>query len=274
MPTVSVILPTYNGARCIQSAIESVCSQIYTDWELFVVDDGSTDATPALVAEIAERDSRIQYVKNDINLGIQKTLNKGLSLATGKYVARIDDDDAWTDSNKLAAQVEYLEAHPECVLIGTGARIVDEEGREINRYFLPETDVAIRRSMLAKNCFAHASVVFRTENARAVGGYGESPDVRHVEDYDLWLRLGLSGLLANLPSISVTLTARPGSLSAKNRQEQFVKMLALAKKYRDSYPGYSFAAFGGRLRLAFFSFFKLLPRPLRIGFLRFYKRHW
>lgn len=274
MPTVSIILPTYNGARYIKRAVESVRAQTFEDWELVVVDDGSTDGTHTIVTDIASLDSRIKYERNAANLGIQKTLNRGLALASGRYIARIDDDDAWSDAGKLASQVAYLESHPDAVLVGTGARIVDEAGKEIRRYFFPETDAAIRQSMLAKNCFAHASVVFRTDAVRAVGGYGESQDVRHVEDHDLWLRLGSRGEFANLPSISVTLTARKDSLSSRNRREQFAKMLVLAKKYRDVYPGYFFAMFGGYLRLGLFSFFKLVPRPLREAFFRFYKRYW
>lgn len=274
MPLVSIILPTHNGARFIERAIASVRSQTYTDWELVVVDDGSTDGTAQIVAKLAEEDARIRVVQNENNLGIQKTLNTGLAQATGEYIARIDDDDAWTDHAKLAAQVAYLDSHPDCVLVGTGARVVDEEGRESFRYRFPETDATIRRSMLSKNCFAHASVVFRKDVALRAGGYGEGTEVRHVEDHDLWLRLGTLGSLANLPTASVTLTARPGSLSSKNRHDQFRKALVLAKKYRDSYPGYLSALIRGTLRLWLFSFFAYVPKALRPVFMRFYKRHW
>lgn len=274
MPIVSIILPTHNGARFIERAIASVRTQTFVDWELVVIDDGSTDGTAQIVAKLAEEDARIRLVQNEHNLGIQKTLNTGLAHAAGKYIARIDDDDAWTDEAKLSAQVAYLDSHPDCVLIGTGARVVDEEGRESFRYRFPETDAAIRRSMLSKNCFAHASVVFRKDTALRVGAYGEGVEVRHVEDHDLWLRLGMLGSLANLSTASVTLTARPDSLSSINRHDQFRKALVLAKKYRDSYPGYLSAFMRGTLRLWLFSFFAYVPKVLRPVFMRFYKRYW
>jgi teichuronic acid biosynthesis glycosyltransferase TuaG len=106
-PVISIILPTYNGATYISRAIESVAAQSYTDWELLVIGDGSTDTTAGIVAEYIKKDSRIQYVKNDSNLGIQKSLNRGLHLAQGKYIARIDDDDQWIDTEKLTKQLNF-----------------------------------------------------------------------------------------------------------------------------------------------------------------------
>src|SRR3989344_3196134 len=101
-PGISVLLPTYNGGRFITKAIESVLKQSFGDFELIVIDDGSSDYTPKIVEEFARKDSRIIFVKNKENLGIQKTLNRGLSLAKGIYIARIDDDDEWADKNKLS----------------------------------------------------------------------------------------------------------------------------------------------------------------------------
>ena len=143
IPSISIVLPTYNGARTIAQAVESVLAQTHAGWELLVVDDGSTDGTAVLVAGYVAKDSRIRYLKSEANMGIQKTLNKGLHEAQGKYVARIDDDDVWIDAGKLAAQLAYMEANPACVLVGTGVVVADGEGKELFRYLLPETDVEI-----------------------------------------------------------------------------------------------------------------------------------
>ncbi len=274
MPLVSVILPTHNGARFIARAIGSVQAQSARDWELLVVDDGSTDTTREIVSAIAESDARIRLVANSANLGIQKTLNRGLAEASGKWVARIDDDDIWTDPEKLAAQVAYIEAHPHTVVVGTWAIVVNEDGNEIYRYRLPRTDAAVRRSILAKNPFSHSAVLFSRARALEAGGYGEGADVRHVEDHDLWLRLGTKGEFANLPRYSVSLTAWPGSLSARNRHEQFDKGRLLIGKYRDMYPGWHSAMLRAKLRLWLHRFFKYLPAPLGRAFLRLYKRFW
>ena len=196
---ISIILPTYNGAGRIQEALLSVLGQSYLHWELLVVDDGSTDNTEELVKDLPCNEKRIIYIKNESNLGIQQTLNKGLKEAKGEYIARIDDDDMWIDKDKLLKQVEFLEKNKDCVLVGTGLVAVNEEGKEIFRTFNPELDAIIRNKILSKTCFTHSSVMFRKALAMQLGGYSELSEVRHIEDYDLWLKMGTVGKLANLP---------------------------------------------------------------------------
>ncbi len=272
---VSIILPTYNGALRIKSAIESICAQSYKEWELLVVDDGSTDDTESLVLSFTNTDQRIRYIKNTENLGIQKSLNKGIHEARGEYIARIDDDDTWLLSDKLTLQVAYLDAHPTCVLVGTGVVLRDESGKELMRYFVPETDTEIRHILLGKNCFVHSSVLFRKEKALLCGGYDETRETRHIEDYDLWLKLGLQGTLANLHIYGVSFTVRNESVSSQNKQEQFKKNFFLIQKFRYSYPYYIRAYVRSLLRICIYGFFSRLP----FGFsfermFRWYKKLW
>jgi len=110
--------------------------------------------------------------------------------------------------------------------------LVDEKGNELSRYTLPTTDRSIRAKILRKNCFIHSSVVFRNNGVR----YSEDTQVRHAEDYELWIRLGLQGKLANIPSYSITFTARKQSLTGRNRVMQARKVLALVWKYKTQYP--------------------------------------
>jgi glycosyltransferase involved in cell wall biosynthesis len=235
---VSVILPTYNGSPWIQRAIESVTSQSYRDLELLVVDDGSTDNTAVIVANMAQNDSRIRYIKNDVNSGIQKTLNHGLKEAKGEYIARIDDDDYWVDTDKLQKQVDFLNNNPDHVLVGTGVIIVNEKGDELFRYLVPTTNESIQKRLLGKNCFVHSSVMFKNSAVMQFGGYSEGVEEKHFEDYDLWLKLGTIGKLANLPIYALQYTMREGSLSAVNRVEVFHKILKHLNKYKNSYKGY------------------------------------
>lgn len=228
MSTVSIILPTYNGSARISKAVESVRVQTYIDWELIIVDDGSVQDVRAILPF----DSRIRYIRNETNLGIQKSLNRGLQEAKGTYIARIDDDDMWSDQDKLASQVAFLETHPDHVLVGTGVIIVNEEGYEMQRYLLPTKDEYIRNKILRKNCFVHSSVMFRNIGVR----YSEDETVRHVEDYELWLRLGQKGKLANLALYSVRFTVRKNSLTGRNRIAQACRVLALVWKHRSHYP--------------------------------------
>ena len=272
---ISIILPTYNGASRIRRAIESVIAQSYTDWELLVIDDGSTDATGEVVEAFVLRDARIRYTKNEHNLGIQKTLNRGLHIAQGGYIARIDDDDIWSDAGKLQKQVEFLSSHPDHVLVGTGVIVVDEAGSEMLRYRLPQTDSAIRAKILSKNCFVHSSVLFVKRAALQFGGYSQSSTTLHIEDYDLWLKLGVIGKFANISEYAVTFTLREGGLSSQHKKEQFEKNRALIEKYRRMYPGYTTARFWSWVRVHIYGF--LMRRPLRnvvTPLLRFYKENW
>lgn len=266
---ISIILPTYNGGARISKAIESVLKQTYTHWELLVLDDGSVDNTREVVQQFSQNDPRIRYIKNEQNLGIQKTLNKGIRESKGEYIARIDDDDTWIDTDKIGAQIAFLNEHRDCVFVGTGLVAVNEKGEEIFRHIPAQTDTAIRAVILNKTSFTHSSVVFQKDAALKFGGYSESEEVRHIEDYDLWLKLGTVGTLANLPRYSVELVVRDGGLSSTNKIAQFKKSLELIQKFKHQYPHY----YKARCSLLFrMNAYKVLQSwPLRFLFAKLYK---
>jgi len=238
LPKVSIILPTYNGNRFIEQAIESVLKQSYENFELIIIDDDSIDNTAEVICRFSERDSRILYLKNDENLGIQKSLNRGLRKAKGEYIARIDDDDEWIDKDKLKAQVDFLDNYHDYVLVGTGAVVVNEKGKELYRFFEPETDFKIRCKLLLKNCFIHPTVMFRKDAVMKIGGYDEEKEAKDREDYDLWLKLGTVGNLANLQIIGTKKMRRTGSITSKNKIQRFKQRNQFIKKYRKYYPNY------------------------------------
>ncbi len=258
-PTVSIILPVYNGAAHIADALESVQQQTFNQWECIVIDDGSTDETRQVVVQY--EDERIKYYKNDTNVGIQKTLNKGLSLAQGTYIARIDADDIWSDTQKLQTQVSCMDEHPDYVLVGTGAILRDQQGEELTRYLVPEDDHSIRQKILRKNCFVHAAVLFRRESVQQVGFYSENKKHRHVEDHELWLRLGTVGTLANIPAYMTTLTISDQSITATHRVVQAKRMLALCMVWRKKYPFFLIGYIVCLLRLSFFVIVSIIPFP-------------
>jgi len=269
---VSVILPTYNGAKRIQGAIESVLGQSYASWELLVIDDGATDNTDEIVARFTVNDHRIKYSKNDTNLGIQKTLNRGLAEAKGKYIARIDDDDVWIDIDKLKTQIEFLENNQDHVLIGTGFVAVDEKGKEVFKRLNSEDDKSIRDSILSINCFVHSGVVFNRDVALQCGGYSTTLDVKHIEDYELWLKLGTLGKLANLPNYSVRLMLRAESISSKNKATQLKKSIQLIRKFKDNYPNYVSSVMSLYTRLTALMIFQIWPfRYFSTGLYKLYK---
>lgn len=271
-PKISIILPTYNGEKYIKWAIESVISQSFSDWELIVIDDGSNDNTESIVKEYAGKDQRVIYFKNEVNLEIQKSLNKGLKEAKGEYIARIDDDDEWIDKDKLKKQVEFLDNNPDYALVGTGAVVVNKEGVEMFRYLLPETDQEIRNKLLMKNCFIHSSVLFRKDVVLKLGGYSEDIEVKYIEDYDLWLKLGIIGKLANLPVWGISFMMREGSITSKNKLEQFRKNLVLIKKFKNKYPRYLQSIILGYSRLYSYRLFNSIPYiSLKNKILKIYK---
>lgn len=275
MNTVSIILPSYNGGKYIRTAIESILNQTFSDWELLIVDDGSVDNIKDIVVEYSKKDERIIYIKNENNLGIQKTLNKGIKEAKGEYIARIDDDDEWIDKDKLKKQVEFLDINQDYVLVGTGVIVVNESGDELFRYLLPETDQEIRSKILAKNCFVHSSIMFRKDTALSLGGYDESSDTKHIEDYNLWLRLGTLGNLHNIPIYAIKFALREGSISSANKQDQFRKNLKITKKFKNKYPNYFLAVIMSYIRIFIYGF--ILKSPIKFSLnkiIKFYKENW
>lgn len=256
---VSILLPTYNGAKRIKDSIESILGQSHTLLELIVVDDGSDDDTKKVIEELVKIDQRIRYIRNEKNLGIQKSLNRGLNESKGEYVARIDDDDLWIEKDKLKDQIEFLERNKDYVLVGTGFIAVNENGEEIFRQINPILDQDIRSKILSKNCFVHSGVVFRKDIALECGGYSESEEIKHIEDYDLWLKLGNIGKLANLATYSVRLILREGSISSKNKISQLKQSIKIIKKFRDKYPNHTKAVISLSMRLFVYRVFQMTP---------------
>ncbi len=257
MISVSILLPTYNGGKYIHKAIQSVLDQSFTDWELLVIDDASTDNTPEIVKRFT--DPRIVYMRNESNSGIQKTLTVGLGSAKGKYIARIDDDDIWILRDKLFLQVSFMEKNSEYVLLGTDAKVINIFGEEISVNIMPHTDKEIRSKMLSKNCFLHSTIMARATCVQALGGYSENKNVLHAEDYDLWLRLGLQGKVANLTLFSTALTSHAQSLTSKNRVRQAKHILWIILQYKNAYPGFIQGLLIAFLRYSFFVLFAYIP---------------
>ncbi|MEI7620362.1 MAG: glycosyltransferase [Candidatus Falkowbacteria bacterium] len=255
-PRVSIILPVYNAAAYVAGAVKSVLNQSFADFELVIINDGSTDNSLEIVKGF--KDDRIKIVENEINLGLQLTLNKGLKLSRSEYIARIDADDEWIGVDKLKEQVDFLDNNKSCVLIGTGASVINESGEEIYQVSLPRTDKEIRQKMLKANQFFHSSIMMRVSALDKVGFYNEDADSKHIEDYDLWLRLGKIGEFYNLPIVALRYRDIGSSVSRQNVIGQLKKNIRLIKKYRYDYPGYIFALVHNNLKLVIYGYGKLL----------------
>lgn len=194
-PAISVVMPAYNAADFITTAIESILSQSFRDFELIVVDDASTDATWRVIEAHSARDPRIRPMRNPANAKIARTLNNGIAVAAGRYVARMDADD-WSYPDRLEKQFAFMEANCSVALSGGTIEVCDSALTPLNKRSYPRTDAEIREKMFFFSPFCHPSIICRTEAIRAAGGYNESLEV--AQDYDLYFRVGRVGELANI----------------------------------------------------------------------------
>jgi glycosyltransferase involved in cell wall biosynthesis len=196
MPRVTVVMPTYNGRRFLRPAIESILGQSFSDFELLLIDDSSTDDTRAIVHSY--RDSRLRFVENDTNRGVVYTRNRGLGLARGMYVSPVDHDDV-AHRERLERQVAFLDSHPNVAMVGTWANMIDERGNAFLVLRPPTDSREIYETLLDYNTFFASSVMFRKDAVLAIGGYRAV--VEGCDDWDLWLRLSEQHALANLGEV-------------------------------------------------------------------------
>ena len=183
---VTILMPAYNAGRFLGEAIQSVLDQSFRGWELWVLDDGSTDDTRAVGERFRKQDARILVFPNQENLGRTRTLNRALARVETEFCARHDADDR-SHVDRLSKQVALLRDRPEVGLCSSFMRMMDEGGRELRVWEYPTGSAELRQAMLQQNCICHGAVIFRTERCREVGGYREL--FRYAEDYDLWLRM-------------------------------------------------------------------------------------
>ena len=190
MPTLSVIIGAYNATKSsnFEKSIKSVLNQTFSDFELIICDDGSTDNTYEILADFASTDNRIKLLKNLKNEGLAATLNKCLAVATGTYIARHDCDD-YSESERFAKQIDYLHTHPDVDILGTAVYLFDERDTYGVEFF-PEK--VTNRDFLFSSPYKHGSVMFRREALVRVGGYRVAKETRRTEDYDLFMRMQVS----------------------------------------------------------------------------------
>jgi len=212
---ISVVMAVYNGTRFLREAIESVLGQNFSDFEFIIVDDGSTDETPEILASYA--DPRIRVLRNHENLGLAASLNRGIERARGEYLARMDADDI-SRAQRFARQVGFLEQHPEVILLGTAYEEVDEQGRVVRYGDLPLANNELQTELLLRNRFCHGVVMMRRKALIRAGGYDEA--FEQSQDYDLWLRLAELGEIANLPEYLYAWRRHPGSVGRLHESQQ------------------------------------------------------
>jgi hypothetical protein len=231
MPSLSVILPVKNLERFLAPAIESVLLQTFRDFELLVCDDGSTDGSVAIAEAFAAKDSRVRVLRQE-SMGLARILNFGLEQAAAPLVARMDGDDVALPE-RFEKQVGFLADNPGCVLVGSSAETMDEEGWPVAAWTVPTEHEQIDGGHIAGRevNVIHPTIVYRRAMVLQVGGY-RPVEGKFVEDIDLWLRLAEIGRLANLPEQLLQYRLRAKSFSVVHSSEAAVAFTRVASEAR------------------------------------------
>jgi glycosyltransferase involved in cell wall biosynthesis len=229
-PNLSVIMPVFNGEKYLREAIESILAQTYDNFELIIINDGSTDASEEIIQTYD--DSRIIYIKNPENYKLIKTLNIGFSIAKGCYIARMDADDI-SHLDRLQKQVQFLDVNEEYGLVGSGVNLLNGENKS---QLLYHTDHESLKFALAFYCpFIHPSVMIRSSVLLNVDCVFDSNYV-HAEDYELWTRLAFKTKMANLPEYLLNYRIHDEQISSQHS----VFQTELAAEIRGKYLSFCF----------------------------------
>ena len=215
-PDISVVMTAYNAERYVSETVRSVLNQTVKTFEFIIVNDGSTDTTPAILEAFAKQDSRIRVLHIE-NSGIPKAANVGLAECRAEFVARIDSDDL-AKPTRFAQQLPYIQQH-KLVALGTWHDLIDEHGRFLRVQPTPVDNESIQRGALqGHGTICNPTSLIRLKPLLDLGGYSE--DFPSAEDLDMWLRLGEVGRLGNLPVSLTQYRLHPNSISELKCQLQ------------------------------------------------------
>jgi len=208
-PKVSVLMTCYNAALTIEESLRSIIAQTFTNWEIVLVDNCSTDNSLTVVKNL--NDDRIRIIALDKNHGRTPALDVALENARADFVAILDADDI-SSQDRLQQQFDFLTNNPNILVVGSWYRNIDQHGNMINEVQTPITSVDVMRRMASDNPIVNSSAMFRAESARAVGGYNQK--YLYAQDFALWLALASIGELAILPKFLTDIRRAKSSLSS------------------------------------------------------------
>jgi glycosyltransferase involved in cell wall biosynthesis len=221
---VSVVLPVYNGSQYLRQSIESILQQSYRNFELIIINDGSQDDSQKIIDSYS--DSRIRSFKQ-ANIGLAATLNKAISLARGRWIARQDQDDV-SFPERLTKQVHFMITHPGCAMVGTAAQIWVDETKTDRFHRHPCSDSELRAGLVFYNYFVHSSVLLDKSVLESIGGYTTDPARQPPEDYELWCRIARKHPVRNLPDILLAYREVGSSMSRDEKNPFSGKLILLS----------------------------------------------
>jgi glycosyltransferase involved in cell wall biosynthesis len=226
-PKVTVLMPVFNGALYLREAMDSILRQSFADFEFLIIDDGSTDQSMSIVNSYD--DSRINLLENGRNMGLVYTLNRGLDLAKGEFIARMDCDDI-SLPERFEKQLKFMERHPEVGVCGGWIEYF--MGRQLVLK-LPVSDAEIKKILPADNPIANPTVMMRTKVIKNQPIYYD-PQYPYAGDYELWLRLAAVTCFANIPEVLLKYRIHPKQIGHVHAEEQ----VQILRKLRAQFPNY------------------------------------
>ncbi|MDG6218134.1 MAG: glycosyltransferase [Candidatus Thermoplasmatota archaeon] len=228
-PIVSVIMPVYNNEKYLRESIESILNQTYTNFEFIIIDDCSSDSSWDIIQIYSEKDPRIIPIKNEKNLKIPKTRNKGIKISKGKYIVVQDGDDV-SCPDRIEKQVEFMEKHTEYGALGSNMYVIDSNSEVIGERIYINDFKKIKKAITRYNPIAQPSVIIRNSLLKnEIGNYNE--DLIRCSDYDLWIRIGLKYKIGNLQEslVKYRRSDDQGLITNYNKSLKFT--LFIQKKY-------------------------------------------
>jgi glycosyltransferase involved in cell wall biosynthesis len=221
MPAITVLMSAYNAEKYISESIESILNQTFNDFEFIIINDGSTDNTAKIIKSY--KDDRIKYISHE-NSGLAKSLNKGIRVANGTYIARLDADDV-SYPERLEEQFKFMEDNPTYVVCGSYADVIDESGNFIYIFNdIPSVDKEIKNAMNYKNCFIHSSTFYRRDSALSIGGYYE-PIRQYFEDYIFFYQILKKGKGYNFKKPLIKYRITPNSITNRHKNKKYKQLI-------------------------------------------------
>ncbi len=214
-PTISVVMPVYNAEAYLRESIDSVLNQTFSDFEFIIIDDCCTDSTAAILSSY--NDSRIRVFKNETNQGLTKSLNRGIELAQGKYIARTDADDVCMPT-RFEKQIGFMQAHPEVGLCGCWYQNIGSK-KGLAKYNTTHSQMVI--GLLYRTQVSHSAAMLR-KAVLDMYGLHYNPEFITAQDYDLWSRMARVCELANIPEVLMQVRFHTASVSVKKKEEQLL----------------------------------------------------
>ena len=213
-PLVSVLFPVYNGAHYLEESIQSILNQTYYNFEIIIIDDGSTDDSSTIIQKFS--DPRIRFYYNQTNQGLAETLNRAINLSKGDYLARQDQDDI-SLPKRFERQVEFFETHTGYGMVGTWAKVRRCEQGNVGLIDPPTESLILKFELMFNNQFVHSSVMILKEVFKKIGLYSTNKSRQPPEDYELWYRITRQYEVSNIPEVLLVYNETPNSMTRKAR---------------------------------------------------------